>query len=787
MPGWPVPWLHPHIYRSPFRAAGSSNFEIMNRYFLICSVCFLALLGATALPAQDAGDEWPQVIEIGDTKIVVYQPQPESFKDNIISGRAAVSVETVQLESPVFGAIWFEARVACDRSERLCAFDDIQVPIIRFPEQEDGAVEIEQLREVLEENFPAPEYRISLDRLLASLEVAEEERSLAEAFKNDPPEIIYRDEPAMLVLIDGEPRFKEYEKRFERVVNTPFLIVRYDKDDRYYLYGDDKWFVSSDVLRGWTYEAKPPSKVRKLEKEIRQERKESNGAPESSDDLLGQIERPELIPEIIVRTQPSELIQTEGTGDFRPIQGTDLLYLDNTESMVFLNIESQDYFVVFSGRWYAGPSLEGPWTFVPSDELPDDFADIPEGSDRDLVLAYVAGTEAAKEAVVDAYIPETATVDRQTASTEVTYDGAPQFQSIQGTNLEYAVNTSSTVLRAERVRYFCVDNGVWFEARTPKGPWTVATERPAQVERIPPSSPVYNVKYVYIYDYTPEVVYVGYTPGYTGAYVYGPTIVYGTGWYYRPWYGAYYYPRHWTWGFHMHYNPWTGWGFGWSMGWGRPGGWYYPPYWGWGYRPPYWGGYRPPYWGGWWGPGYYRPPVHYPGYNGGGGYYGPRPNRPVAGQRPGTRPSTRPATRPSNIYNRYPGDGVIGNEVRPSVRPGTRPTTPSTRPAERPTTRPAERPSAQPGTRPATRPGNDVFTDPKGDIYRRDRSSGQWQQRQNNQWQPAPQPSRQLDRYNYQRQRGSQRTEMYRRSMPQTRPQTRSAPRTPPRSRSGRN
>ena len=35
---------------------------------------------------------------------------------------------------------------------------------------------------------------------------------------------------------------------------------------------------------------------------------------------------------------------------------------------------------------------------------------------------------------------------------------------------------------------------------------------------IPPSSPVYYVTYVRIYGSTPDVVYIGYTPGYLGSY-----------------------------------------------------------------------------------------------------------------------------------------------------------------------------------------------------------------------------------------------------------------------------
>ena len=112
------------------------------------------------------------------------------------------------------------------------------------------------------------------------------------------------------------------------------------------------------------------------------------------------------------------------------------------------------------------------------------------------------------------------------------------------------------------------------------------------------------MKYVYVYDYTSTVVYVGYTPGYMGCYVYGTTIVYGTGYYYYPWYGVYYYPRPVTYGFHVHYNPWTGWSVGISMSVGGPYGWVifsyrsYPSYWG-------------PHYGGYWGPHAYHPPVHY--------------------------------------------------------------------------------------------------------------------------------------------------------------------------------
>ncbi|HYJ33903.1 MAG TPA: hypothetical protein VE326_11850, partial [Candidatus Binatia bacterium] len=68
------------------------------------------------------------------------------------------------------------------------------------------------------------------------------------------------------------------------------------------------------------------------------------------------------------------------------------------------------------------------------------------------------------------------------------------------------------------------------------------------------------------YEATPDVVYVGYLPGYLGWYPYHGTVVYGTGYRYHGWRGRHhYYPRRFTWGFHARYNPWLGrWSFGFS-------------------------------------------------------------------------------------------------------------------------------------------------------------------------------------------------------------------------------
>jgi hypothetical protein len=419
--------------------------------------------------------------------------------------------------------------------------------------------------------------------------------------------------------------------------------------------------------------------------------------------------------------------------------GKDILYVTNTKNDILYDNESKGLFIVIAGRWYTSPTLKGEWTYVASDALPSRFADIPAESEKGHLRVYIAGTDEAQEAILDAHIPETKAVLRSQATIDITYDGEPKFEAVTGTSMSYAVNTATPVLKIDDL-YYAVDDGVWFTAASPQGPWKVADAVPDDVKEIPASSPVYNVKFVHIYESTPQIVYVGYTPGYTGSYIYGPTVVYGTGYYYRPWYGSHYYARPATWGYNISYSSFYGWGFGVSYGTGpftfsigfgfghsryRYHPWYGPPF----YRPPY---YRPPG---------YRPPGYRPPH---------RPDRPVhLPERPGTgrpgdgdRPATRPSTRP---------EGGTGPSTRPEggAGPSTRPeggTGPTTRPESGagPSTRPEGGSRPATGQMPAAGTGsirNNVYTDREGNVYRRG-SEGNWQQRDGNNWtSPGNRPS----------------------------------------------
>jgi hypothetical protein len=412
---------------------------------------------------------WPQEIVAGNGAVViVYQPQIEEFSGNDLVGRAAISVKKPEADNvPVFGAIWFEAKIDTDREARTATIRDVDIIDVRFAEASDE--QKKQLAGFIEDQVEQAHFTISVDQLLADLDA--EKAGVAEAeLKHNPPKIILSTRPALLVSIDGEPVFEMIDgSRYERVVNTPFLLVRGGKD--YYLYiGSNAWYEATSISGAWTRSKRVPDDVASL--------------VEPADDDDTQVDD----IQIIIANEPTELIISDGPPSWAPVEGMNLLYMDNTDSNAFLELSTQSYYVLLSGRWYRGEGLLGDlqWSHVPNDELPEPFGDIPEDSVNGAVLSQVAGTEQARDAVLDNTIPQTAAIKRDDDSFSVEYDGAPDFAPIEDIRVEYAQNTSSAVFRYGNLYYAC-DNGVWYVSNSATGPWTVATDVPDAIYTIPAS------------------------------------------------------------------------------------------------------------------------------------------------------------------------------------------------------------------------------------------------------------------------------------------------------------
>lgn len=530
--------------------------EFLRSLFLSLAIVSIVLVSLPlTVMAQDPG--WPRQKTSKAGSIIYYQPQVDEWKDHKqLIFRTAFSL-TPAGGKQVVGVAVINAKTDVNVDTRTVFVHDLEITETHFPSVEASAKP--KLDELVRTFLPKDSsITVSLDRIVASVEKPAQVPTVT--LKSDPPQIFVSNRAAILVHADGEPVMaKIKDTNLEFLINTNFPVF-HDRDKKnYYVFTGKQWLTSTTLNGQWVRATTLPKDMNKVKKD-----------PEWAG-LAAAIPPPptnEPAPTVFYATGPSEVILFTGTPVYSVIKGTNLVYASNTDSDVFVHTPSQTYYYLASGRWFRAKSLQGPWTYASAD-LPADFSKIPDGTPPARVLQYVPGTEAAKDAVMLAQVPTIATVDPVAAAAKasVTYNGSPEFKPIEGTSLYYAINTAEKVIRVGSSYYLCL-NGVWFLSANPQGPWTTATSIPAEIYKIPPSSPVYNVTYVTQTTTSSGSVQSSYTAGYMGAFVVGMTVGAvlwcGTGYYYHPYYyyPAYGYPRYYgypaTYGYGAYYNHYSG-------------------------------------------------------------------------------------------------------------------------------------------------------------------------------------------------------------------------------------
>ena len=551
---------------------------------------------------------WPLTVRDGDTTLTVHQPQIDSWDGFTLEGRVAVGA-AVGAQNPqlVYGVVWLSTRTLTDKGTRVVTIDQAKVVSAEFPSV--SAEYSQRWAAAIARDFAGKSRTVALDRLEAQLSIAHTARNTQQQpLRNEPPRIVFAQTPSILVSIDGKPEYRAMAgTAYQRVINTRPLLLR-DANGAHYLRVFDGWLTANALQGPWSV-SNPSSALEAAFKQASDAR--------LVDPLTGQTtpDHPapslkEIVPGLVVAVAPTELIVTDGPLRYVGIPGTGLQYANNTTGNVFRDGDNQIY-VLTTGRWFRAPGEQGPWQFVPANKLPADFWHIPDDSPKENVKASVAATSQALEAAISASIPQTAAVKVSgTRLSPPKFDGEPKFVSITS-NLEYIANTATPMVRVYGQTCYAVENGVWFVAASPQGPWSVALQVPSVIYSIPPSSPLYYVTFVRIYNVTGDTVYQGYTPGYQGTYVDPETgvVVFGTGYDYESWIGELWFGAPETYGMAaaVTYTPWTGWavayGIGWTwddstpaMGWGWGAyPWWGPWGWGWAWGPPYYPWY--PAWG----------------------------------------------------------------------------------------------------------------------------------------------------------------------------------------------
>jgi hypothetical protein len=123
-----------------------------------------------------------------------------------------------------------------------------------------------------------------------------------------PPKIIFMDHPAVLVRIDGDPILVNVDgTSLKRVVNTPYFLVQDISSGQFFLRGGDIWFSAKKINGPWRQIAGPPNSVAELSDQMKSD-------DESSEDSTANaiVSKTGKAPEIVVSTEPTELIATDG-------------------------------------------------------------------------------------------------------------------------------------------------------------------------------------------------------------------------------------------------------------------------------------------------------------------------------------------------------------------------------------------------------------------------------------------------------------------------------------------
>ena len=526
---------------------------------LFFGLCFQTVAQETSLTSlpEDADQQtpmsFPRVLDSEGAKIVMHVPQIDTWKGfSKVEGRFAVEITPDGETEAVLGVAEFVADTDANIEKRVVAVENAEIIATSFPgSSENRRMQLDGLvRGAVKKRTQFIPLDVLLSYVAPDAKLPEEE-----GLSFEPPPIFYSSLPAILLMTDGEPLLAPIdETKLKYVINTNWDLFQY-REKEWYLRHGHRWLKAMTLDGKWKFDSSLPRDFKKLPADANWAASRAANPPAKGD---------KNVPVVYVSDRPAELIVTDGQPGFSTITAGGLEYVHDTESDLF-RYENVFYYLV-SGRWFSAPVLRGPWQHVK--ELPAEFATIPDTSPKAHVLAAVPGSKEARLAVLEASIPRKATISRDAGENVIVYyQGDPIFEAIEGTVVERATNSSGDVLLLDGV-YFLCQEAIWYTSDAAVGPWTVADTVPAAIYTIPPSSASYHVTHVYVYESDDDTVSTGYTSGYFGIHVGFGIAVYGSGWYYPPYYGyghyhgypyyPYYYSYPYSYGASAWYNPNTG-------------------------------------------------------------------------------------------------------------------------------------------------------------------------------------------------------------------------------------
>lgn len=497
-----------------------------------------------AAPSTPPERAWPYSVRSADLLITVHTPQVSSWSGTRFTARAAISIAAGDRPAS-YGTAQLTARALINRVTGLVTLEHYSVDFLVLQQAEERI--LATAGAALHSEASTRPKSIQVDLLLTTLQtLTASYPPILQPLANQPPQVIVSTRPAVLIEVDGPAVYRDVpHTRYRHIVNTrPVVLAR--EDGRHYLKWSGRWFTAANLSAEWAALQPAPSDLdAAFRRSIALKRLDARllgPATRAGEDL----ERPadSTAPLIVLRSEPAELITIKNPLRWQTVPPTRLEFAaDATRPLLKLQGEKKVY-VLISGRWFSAATLQGPWKFVRADRLPPDFAQIPDESAVASVKVSVAGTQQARRAALANSIPQTAAISRRQARMKPPkFDGTPELAQIADTSLLYVVNSAIPIIAVKRNVYYAVEDGIWFASHSLWGPWNIASTIPMSIYGIPPSSPVYPVTSVRVYDSTPDTIYLGQWPGYWGDFVdpQSGVAVHGTGYDYRAWIGSAWY------------------------------------------------------------------------------------------------------------------------------------------------------------------------------------------------------------------------------------------------------
>lgn len=192
------------------------------------------------------------------------------------------------------------------------------------------------------------------------------------------PEIIVRDKPAELVLLEGDPLFMMVQRgvKLQVVANTESDMLYYPKSGQYYLLVAGRWFAADEVDGPWreAFGGLPDEFAKIPRDHVRGHVAWCvPGTPEAAEAAaLATLEE-----RVTISRGTSTTVNYEGKEPRTvPIEGTPIKVVTNTDDDVF--VVDGTYWCCSKGVWFRSDDGRGGWS--PATKLPAALDQIPEGS-----------------------------------------------------------------------------------------------------------------------------------------------------------------------------------------------------------------------------------------------------------------------------------------------------------------------------------------------------------------------------------------------------------------------